>query len=162
MHFQGGCSSNDEWETTKNTTSLSHREWKSTRHAARIATSSKQRFWKLTLKIILALFGMALTCLLGLNVLISTSSQRSEVWTGLGQTEGEQNEFQMYFGLRTKKRHISHFASKVQCNGQQFACSEWNRHFNIFQLAHVCRMAAIRLVADTELRDRPQLGNNMK
>ena len=95
-------------------------------------------------------------------MLISTSSQRSEVRTGLGQTEGEQNEFQMYFGLRTKNGHISHFASKVQCNGQQFACSEGSRHFNTFQLAQVCRMVAIRLVANTELRDRPQLGNNMK
>ena len=42
---------------------------------------------------------------------------------------------------------------------QQFACSEGRRHFNIFQHAQVCRMAAIHLVSDTELRDRSQLGN---
>ena len=85
------------------------------------------------------------------------SSLKSE--RGLGQTEGEQNEFQIFLGLQTKKGHIPDFASKVECKGQQFACSEGSRHFNIFQHAQVCRMAAIHLVSDTELRDRSQLGN---
>ena len=58
-----------------------------------------------------------------------------------------------------KKGHTPHFAIKAECKGQQFACSEGRRHFNIFQHAQVCRMAAIHLVSDTELRDRSQLGN---
>ena len=58
-----------------------------------------------------------------------------------------------------KKGHTPHFAIKAECKGQQFACSAGSWHFNIVQHAQVRRTASIRLVSDTELRDRLRLGN---
>ena len=134
MHFNGVRSPDDELETTKHTTSLlpTNESRPGTQIllysvfaiSLRIATSSKQRFWKLTLKNILAWLGMVrhLTCFecLWFNLLISTSSPWSEVWTGLRQTEGEQNELQIYFGLRTTG-HVLHIALCKQSAVQRAA-----------------------------------------
>ena len=108
----------------------------------RIATSSKQRFWKLTLRNILAWLGMArhLTCF----ECFDSTCWFQPVRRGLksGQDWGKQkanrtnSKFISDYGRRDTS-YISHFASKVQCNGQQFAGSEGSWHLNISQHAQV-------------------------
>ena len=131
----------------------------------RIATSSKQRFWKLTLKIILALLRMArhLTCF----ECFDSTCWFQPVRRGL--KSGQDCDFQKANRMNSKfisdygrrdASYISHFASKVQCNGQQFAGSEGNWHLNISQHAQVWKNGTFLVVADTEVRHRPQLGNN--
>ena len=133
MHFNGVRSPDDELETTKHTTSYSH-QWKSTWHADPSVlcfcyiVKDSNIFQTKVLKADsqkhpgLAWHGPAFDMLwmLWFNLLISTSSPWSEVWTGLRQTEGEQNELQIYFGLRTTG-HVLHIALCKQSAVQRAA-----------------------------------------
>ena len=151
MHFNGVRSPDDELETTKHTTSYSH-QWKSNWHADpsilffailwRIATSSKQRFWKLTLKNIPAWLGMArhLTCFECFDSTCWFLPVRRSLKSGQDWAKQKANrtnsKFISDYGRRDTS-YISHFASKVQCNGQQFAGSEGSWHLNMFKNAQV-------------------------
>ena len=121
MHFDGVRSPDDELETTKHTSSYPH-QWKWTWHAdpsvlCVCIVEDSNIFQTKVLKADsqkhpgLAWHDPAFDMLwmLWFNLLISTSSPRSEVWTAWRQTEREQNELQIYFGLHQGCLECTHF-----------------------------------------------------
>ena len=107
---------------------------------------------------ILALLGIgawhALTQLTILNQFATATN------SGTGEdrkrTNGTHSKCLWDYGCRDTS-YIPHFAGKSQCKGHQFACWGGSQHFNHCKCA---KTTTLRSFADTELRHRPQLGNN--